>query len=119
MKHHMCAGYRVGKRHHRHRREKLGGTGKENSPPREICRDTSCFAFEYLEGKNLGALIEIIEIQKNLQRTAIAFVDNTIFCANGLGFKAKMQQIMNIYAKLHEAKGDKMQQAKIVFYYWS
>ena len=72
--------------------------------------------FKYLENKRLGAIFETPITRQILQRLAIAFVDNTDFYTNGIDFERKMQQIMDLYTKLYEATGRKIQQTKILFY---
>ena len=52
-----------------------------------------------------------------IQRIAIAFVDDTNFYTNGPNYEEKMQLIMNLYTKLYEVIGGKIQQKKIIFYY--
>ena len=87
MNHHVCTDFGVSKNYYRHEREKLGGTGQGNLLSGAICRDMLCIIFKYLEGLNLGAIIEVIKSQKSLQRVAIAFVDDTDFYTNRPDFE--------------------------------
>ena len=96
----------------------MGGTGQHNSVSGAICRDTSCLIFKKLEEANLGVAMEMPLSFKRFVRCAIAFVDDTDFYTNGSEFMCKMQEIMNLYTKLYEATGGKIQQAKIFFYCW-
>ena len=108
MNHYVYTDFGVSKNYYGHKREKLEGIGQGNLLSGVICRDTLCIIFKYLEGLNLGAIIEVIKSQKSLQRVAIAFVDDTNFYTNGPDFKQKMQEIINIYIKLYEATGEKI-----------
>ena len=83
-----------------------------------ICRDTSCLIFKYLEQKKLGAILLHPISNVIIQQIAIAFVDDTDFYTNGRNYKIKMQLIMDLYTKLYEATGGKIQQMKIMFYCW-
>ena len=56
--------------------------------------------------------------KETIQRIAIAFVDETNFYTNGLNFELKMQMIIDLYTKLYEVTGGKIQQTKIMFYCW-
>ena len=98
--------------------ETLGGIGQGNSVSGAICRDTSCLIFKYLEQQNLGVKLKNPISKEIIQRIAIAFVDDTDFYTNGLNYEIKMQLIMDIYTKLYEVTGGKIQQNKIMFYYW-
>ena len=51
-----------------------------------------------------------------IQQIAIAFVDDKDFYTNSLNYKLKMQMIMNIYTRLYEATGGKIQEYKVMFY---
>jgi len=53
-----------------------------------------------------------------IQRITIAFVDDTDFYINGRNYEIKMQLIIDLYTKLYEATGGKIQQMKIMFYCW-
>jgi len=118
MQHHVCTDFGISENAYGSRIESLGGTGQGNSVSGAICRDTSCLIFKYLENKRLGAVFNTPLSQKLLQRLAIAFVDDTDFYTNGHDFERKMQMIMDLYTKLYEATGGKIQQTKILFYCW-
>ena len=51
-------------------------------------------------------------------RCAIAFVDDTDFYTNDKEFKEKMQRVMDMYTKLYEETGGKIQEDKILYYCW-
>jgi len=87
MNYHICTDFGVSKNYYSYKREKLEGTGQGNLLSGAICRDTSYIIFKYLEGLNLGAIIEVIKSQKSLQRVAIAFVNDTDFYTNGPDFE--------------------------------
>ena len=118
MKHHVCTDFGISKDTYGSQTERLGGTGQGNSVSGAICRDTSCLIFKYLEEKQLGAMIKNPISKQIIQRIAIAFVDDTDFYTNGPEYELKMQMIMDIYTKLYEATGGKIQQTKIMFYCW-
>ena len=82
------------------------------------CQDASCFMFRHLEQLNLGVKITIVRIGKSIQRVVIAFVNDTNFCTNGPFSERKMHMIIKMHFALHEATGGKIQQSKIVFYFW-
>jgi hypothetical protein len=118
MEHHICTNFGISKISYGSCVEPLGGTGQGNSVSGAICRDTSCFIFKYLEEKKLGAKLRAPISKEEFQRIAIAFVDDTDFYTNGVDFELKMQLIMEIYTRLYEATGGKIQQEKIMFYCW-
>ena len=53
-----------------------------------------------------------------MQRNVIAFVDDSDFCSNGVECELKMQNIVNDYAKIHEATGGKVQKEKVMMHGW-
>ena len=118
MEHYICTNFGISKISYGSCVEPLGGTGQGNSVSGAICRDTSCFIFKYLEEKKLGASIRAPISKEVFQRIAIAFVDDTDFYTNGIDFELKMQLIIEIYTRLYEATGGKIQQEKIMFYCW-
>ena len=59
-----------------------------------------------------------VEADKLLIRLAIAFVDDTDFYSNGPLAEHHVQLIMKSHCALCEATGGKLQQSKIVFYFW-
>ena len=82
-----------------------------------ICRDASCLMFKKLEYAQLGVKVSLPFSKSLFVRSTIAIVDDTDFCTNGNDFAIKMQLVINLCALLHKVTGDKMQQAKIMFYY--
>ena len=118
MNHHICTDFGVSTMSYGSPIEKLGRMGQGNSVSGAICRDTLCLIFKYLEEKKLGAMIRNPVSKRIIQRIAIAFVDDTDFYTNGQDYEEKMQLIMDLYTKLYEATGGKIQQDKINFYCW-
>ena len=53
-----------------------------------------------------------------MYRTEIAFVDDTDMYLNGELSVENIQMIMDIYTRLYEATGGKLQEEKIMFYSW-
>ena len=83
-----------------------------------ICRDTSCIIFKKLENKRLGVVVRLLLSLVEFIRYAIAFVDDTDFYTNDRNFNEKMQLIMDMYTRLYEATGGKIQENKILYYCW-
>ena len=118
MSHHVCTDFGISKITYENNVETMGGTGQGNSLLGAICWDTSCMIFRHLEKQNLGAILKNPISKVIIQRIAIAFVDDTDFYTNGRNYEMKMQLIMDLYTKLYEATGGKIQQTKIMFYCW-
>ena len=62
-----------------------------------MCRGTSCLMFKKLEDQNLGVIVKTPISNKEVIRSAIAFVDDTDFYTNGRHFMDKMQELMNTH----------------------
>ena len=77
-------------------------------------RDVSCFTFKEIEKKRLRTMLTSKCNNSEVQRNAIAFVDDSVFCSNGVECKRKMQEIVNYYANMHEATGGKLQKEKVM-----
>ena len=118
MQHHVATDYGISTESYGSEVNKLGGTGQGNSVSGAICRDTSCLIFGHLEQQQLGAKIMIPSKNKEIQRVAIAFVDDTDFYSNGQKYNEDMQAIMKQYTELYEATGGKIQESKILYYCW-
>ena len=118
MEHHICTSFGISKTFYGSKTYKLGGTGQGNSVSGAICRDTSCIIFKYLEDLNLGVKVVTPLLKQLFIRLAIAFVDDTDFYTNDTDFNQKMQLLMNLYTRLYEATGGKIQESKILYYCW-
>ena len=118
MQHHICTSFGISKQYYGSESYKLGGTGQGNSVSGAICRDTSCLIFRYLENKKLGVVVTFPISRGSFIRIAIAFVDDTDFYTNDFRCIQIMQEAMNIYTRLYEATGGKVQQIKILYYSW-
>ena len=53
-----------------------------------------------------------------VQRNAIASVDNSDFCSGEVEWELKMQEIINYYLNMHEATGGKVQKDKLIVCGW-
>ena len=87
MHYHVYADFGISKNFYGHRKFVLEGTGQGNSISGAICRDISYLIFKYLEDQQLGAKIIIKKSNKNIQRVAIAFINDIDFYANGDNFE--------------------------------
>ena len=66
----------------------------------------------------LGVSIESPLLKQILHRLAMAFVDDTDFYSSREHFREIMQVIIDLYTRLYEAMGRKIQQQKIMYYCW-
>ena len=55
---------------------------------------------------------------KRIRRTVIAYVDDADFFVNEENFKKKIIEIIDLYVRLYEATGAKIQEEKVKFYWW-
>ena len=118
MQYHICTSFGISKEYYGSITYKLGRRRQGNSVSRAICRDTSYLIFKHLEELNLGVNVIIPLSKNNFICLAIAFVDDTDFYTNDTYFNRKMQQLMDIYTRLYEAIGGKIQESKIIYYCW-
>ena len=118
MNHHKCTSYGISKESYGSSSYKLGGKGQGSSVSGAICRDTSYLIFKKLENQNLGLIVKTSISHQDVVRSSITFVDDTDFYTNSRNFMEKIQEAMNTYTGLYEATGGKLQQTKIMFYYW-
>ena len=88
MKYYIVIDYGISTKSYGRRENTMSRTGQGNSVLRAICRDTSYIIFSHLERKNLGAIINFESKNKQIQRVAIVFADDTDFYSN----KGKCQQ---------------------------
>ena len=71
-----------------------------------------------IKDRKLGVITIAPIIEKEVQRAAIAFIDNASFCTNGENIEEKMQEIMKVHTRLYEAIGSKVEQSKSHCYTW-
>ena len=84
-----------------------------------VCGDVSCFMFKEIEKKRLGIMLTSKCSNIEVQRNAIAFVDDSDFCSSGVECERKMQEIVNYYATMYEATGGKVQKDKNMIHGWT
>ena len=53
-----------------------------------------------------------------MRRTQVAYVDDTDFFSNGENYEAMIQAIIDMYVKMYEATGARIQEEKVQFYCW-
>ena len=63
----------------------------------------SYLIFGDIEEKELEIIIKIPVSNKDVQRLAVAFVDDTSFYIASMNFEMKIQQILDSYTTLYEA----------------
>ena len=95
-----------------------GGIGQGNLFSGESCKVKSYLIFRNIEEKELGIIVKIPISNSNVQRSAVAFVDDTSFYTAGEDFKIKMQQILDCYTELYEATGELVEYNKSYCYIW-
>ena len=71
-----------------------------------------------MENRKLGAEIFLPLSNRKVYRIEISFVDDTDMYSNGELSAKNIQMIMDIYTRLYEATGGKIQEEKIIFYSW-
>ena len=96
----------------------LAGTGQSNKFSGDMCRDISCLIIKQLEIQNLGILFLSVITYASILCSSISFVDDTDLVADGINATPKMQQMLNLYNKLHTATGGKIQEQKSSFFSW-
>ena len=80
-------------------------TGHGNLFSGESCKVKSCLIFGDIEEKELEIIVKTPISNNNIQRSAVAFVDDTSFYTAGEDFEIKMQQILDYYTELYKATG--------------
>ena len=93
------------------------GIGQGNIALGDIYRNKSYLVIKYIEKKNLEATIKSSK-EKQVHRTAIAFVDDTAFLSNGKQCAFKMQYIIYEHKKLHKATDGRTQEEKSFYFSW-
>ena len=96
----------------------LAGTGQGNKFSGDMCRDISCLIIKQLEIQNLGILFLSVITYASILCSSISFVDDTDLVADGTNATPKIQQMLNLYNKLHTAIGGKIQEQKSSFFSW-
>ena len=81
-----------------------------------VCRDQSCLVFKQLERLKKGVELVLPLSLKRVRRTVIAYVDDADFFSNGKHCIQKIQEIIELYVRLYEATGAKIQEEKVNFY---
>ena len=79
----ICSGFGISEQLCRSPSDHYNGTGQGNLLSRESCKVQSCYIIKNIEKKKIGyELLAPIE-KKPIDRTVIAFVDDTNFYSNG------------------------------------
>jgi hypothetical protein len=117
MQHHICTLFGISNQSYSGIDDPYAGKDQGNIILGNICRNKSYLVIKYIEKKNLGATIKSPK-DKQVHRTAIAFVDNTTFSSNRKQCAFKMQYIINEYKKLYEATGGRIQEEKSFYFSW-
>ena len=117
-KHFTCTGYGISNEYYGGDLESLTGTGQGNMLSGAVCRDQSCFVFKKVERMKKGVELILPLTLKRIRRTIIAYVDDTDFYTNGKDFIEKIKEIIDLYVRLYEATGAKIQKEKVKFYCW-
>ena len=118
MNHYICTSFGISENYYGSDIFKLGGTGQGNSASGAICRDTSCIIFKKIEKEGLGVIMRLPLSFEEFTRCVIAFVNDIDFYTNNKDFQEKMQLLMDMYTRLYEATGGKIQESKILYYCW-
>jgi len=116
MNHYICTSFRISNSFYGIDTFKLGSTGQGISVSGAICKDVLYIIFRKIEKEGLGVVIHLPLSLEEYIRCAIAFVDDIDFYTNDKDFQEKIQLLMNIYTRLYEATGGKIQESKILYY---
>ena len=64
------------------------------------------------EDKKLGVITIVLIIEEEVQRAAVAFVNDTSFYSNRRNIENKIQEILQVYTRLYEATSGRVEQSK-------
>ena len=92
--------------------DKIVGTGQGNITSSNAYRNKSCLIIENIDRDKKGAIMQYLQSQKIIQRTAVAFIDDASMFLNGEKVKENIQFIINKYQRLCKATGGNIQSEK-------
>ena len=117
-RHYLCTNFGISQNYYGGELDNLAGTGQGNTISGNHCRDVSCIIIREIEKQNLGMQVRNNYNRSKHLRTALAFVDDTDFYANGKECEDKLNKIINQYGIRHETIGGKIEIQKTSSFSW-
>ena len=117
-KHYISMEYVISKEYYRGEEFELAGTGQGNKFSGDMYRDVSYIIIRVIENNLLRVLFANKTSKEIIQCAAIVFADDTDFMTDEKEAQRQMQQMLDIYNRLHRATGGQIEETKITFQSW-